>query len=72
MDTSADQCSASTKASCLAAQVKERNAHVLDEAVDYIEQTKVEIRHMSNEIRGLQKQIVALQNLVNCKVYPHT
>lgn len=46
---------------------KVRKSDVLTEAMNYVNQTEVEMRHMDNEIQRLSDRVRALEKLVRCE-----
>jgi hypothetical protein len=48
------------------ALLKVRKSDVMLEAVDYVYQTEVELRHMADEIERLNTRVKQLEKLVNC------
>lgn len=46
---------------------KFRKSDVLSDAMDYVNQTEVEMRHMENEIKRLNERVKGLEKLVNCE-----
>jgi len=49
---------------------KVRKSDVMLEAVDYVHQTEVELRHMANEIELLTTRVRELEKLVKCEECP--
>lgn len=49
---------------------KVRKSDVMLEAVDYVHQTEVELRHMANEIELLTSRVKQLEKLVKCEECP--
>jgi len=49
---------------------KVRKSDVMLEAVDYVHQTEVELRHMANEIELLTTRVKQLEKLVKCEECP--
>ena len=49
---------------------KVRKSDVMLEAVDYVHQTEVELRHMANEIEVLTARVRQLEKLVKCEECP--
>ena len=49
---------------------KVRKSDVMLEAVDYVHQTEVELRHMANEIELLTTRVRQLEKLVKCEECP--
>lgn len=50
-----------------AANSKVRKSDVLTEAMNYVNQTEVEMRHMENEINRLTERVRILEKLVRCE-----
>lgn len=46
---------------------KFRKSEVLDDAMAYVNQTEVEMRHMENELQRLNDRVRALEKLVKCE-----
>lgn len=46
---------------------KVRKSDVLSEAMNYVNQTEVEMRHMENEIQRLSERVRVLEKLVRCE-----
>jgi len=46
---------------------KVRKSDVLTEAMNYVNQTEVEMRHMENEIQRLGERVRVLEKLVRCE-----
>lgn len=46
---------------------KVRKSDVLTEAMNYVNQTEVEMRHMENEINRLSERVRVLEKLVRCE-----
>jgi len=46
---------------------KVRKSDVLTEAMNYVNQTEVEMRHMENEIHRLSERVRVLEKLVRCE-----
>jgi hypothetical protein len=46
---------------------KMRKSDVLSEAMNYVNQTEVEMRHMENEIQRLSDRVRVLEKLVRCE-----
>lgn len=56
-----------TTAAAARAAAKFRKSDVLSDAMDYVNQTEVEMRHMENEIRRLNERVRTLGKLVRCE-----
>ena len=49
------------------APAKFRKSDVLVDALNYVDQTELEMRHMANEIHSLRERVAALEKLVKCE-----